>query len=156
MRSLLKKIAILALLTAPGAAFAEPWCLVSDAKENCKFLTADECYQQSNRRGGYCKPNPREVGVLGYAPYCVITGDSKRCSYRSRAQCLLQARQSNGGCVRNTELDLARRAAGQARAVGCSPTDVTCALTQDEFTGGLEAAGYSTEQVGVDSGGGDF
>ena len=132
-----------ALLLAPALASAGPWCLVRDALENCRYLDAESCYEQANTKGGYCKPNPRELGVVGRAPYCVITAGRKECSFRSKGRCLLRARQVQGGCVRNTEEDLRRAAAGEKRIEACAPGDPDCDSGPSDFEGGgLEALGY--------------
>ena len=153
MHAFMKKLLLVGLLSFSTVALAEPWCLVRDAKENCAFFVAEDCYREANRGGGYCKPNPRELGVKGNAPYCVISEGSKVCKYRSRGRCLSDARKRNGGCVRNTELDLARRALGEQRVQGCFGNEAGCATTFEEFSSaGLEAAGYqepSTEAVDI-------
>lgn len=134
---------LLSLLTAfPMIAVAGPWCSVADASENCRFQTADQCYQYVNYAGGYCKPNPRELGIAGNRTYCVITEGQKRCTWGSKAGCLRAAMAVNGGCVRNTELDLERRARGEARIQGCVPGSPECADDDAQQIGGLEAAGY--------------
>jgi len=143
MRTILKSLLLIGLLSASGAALAEPWCLVRDATEVCRFFVVEECYKEANRGGGYCKPNPRELGIKGSAPYCVISEGSRVCKYRSRGRCLNDARKANGGCVRNTELDLARRALGEERVQGCVGNQEGCSSTFEEFAdAGLEAAGY--------------
>ncbi|MEE4185849.1 MAG: hypothetical protein V2J12_08790 [Gammaproteobacteria bacterium] len=150
MPGLIRPLFTALLLLAPAFAAAEPWCLVLDAQENCRWLTAEDCYNASNQVGGYCKPNPRERGITGIAPYCVITADQRRCTYRSQRRCLDVAVAVSGGCVRNTELDLARRARGEERDLGCVPGDLECETdTLGSFSGGLDAAGYSTEQIPV-------
>jgi len=129
------------LLVAPGLAAAAPWCLVLDAEEVCRWPTAEDCYQASNQVGGYCKPNPRQLGMLGTAPYCVITASERRCTYYSQRQCIDIAMDSNGGCVRNTEADLERRALGLEPDPGCELGDVRC---ESYYSGqGLDVAGYS-------------
>jgi len=134
-----------ALLLAPALASAGPWCLVKDASENCRFQTAEECYTLSNRQGGYCKPNPREVGVAGRQAYCVITAGRRECNYRSKGRCLQRARQIQGGCVRNTEEDLRRAAAGQERLEACAAGDPDCDRGAGDFEGGgLESLGYDS------------
>lgn len=154
MHAFIKNLLVVALFAFSSAAVAEPWCLVRDTKENCRYYTAEECYRDSNRGGGYCKPNPRELGVKGNAPYCVISAGSKVCKYRSRGRCLSDARRISGGCVRNTELDLARRAVGEQRAQGClSLEEEGCGTSFEDFgSASLEAAGYeppSTEAVDI-------
>lgn len=147
MKPVFRKLLLIAAFAFPIAAQAGPWCLVRDAVENCRFLTADQCYQFSNREGGYCKPNPRELGVVGRAPFCVLTAGEKRCTFYSRTGCLRQAMAVEGGCVRNTELDLARRARGEAAMAGCIPGTPDC--PDEGFrVEGLEAAGY-TEPAAV-------
>lgn len=147
MNKFLRKILLVLCISIPGVAYADPWCSVLDAAENCRFDTADDCYQFVNRAGGYCKPNPRELGVAGNRPYCVITAGQRRCAYGSKRSCLRDAVAVNGGCVRNTELDLARRAAGEARIVGCAPGSPECAEDDASFfSGGLDAAGYGSPE----------
>ena len=139
------------LLCFSGAALAGPWCIVRDAQENCRYFEAEECYRDANLGGGYCKPNPRELGAKGAAPYCLVSDGGRICKYRARGLCLADARKRNGGCVRNTELDLARRALGEARVTGCFGDD--CGNSFQDFSdgGGLEAAGYEPPSTdGVD------
>lgn len=150
---MMKKWLLTILFLLPGAAVAGPWCLVLDATENCRFITAEECYRQSNFSGGYCKPNPRERGIVGQAPFCVITESERKCAYRSQNRCLMVAMEQNGGCVRNFELDLRRASRGADRVTDCAPGDSSC---NDSLFGGsgsaggggsLDAAGYSSEQI---------
>ena len=143
MRTALKRLLLIALLASPGIALAGPWCLVRDALENCNLPSAEACYDRSNRQGGYCKPNPRELGIAGGSTYCVVSGTGRRCTFRSRGICLAVARSVQGGCVRNTERDLARRAAGEKR------------IEANEFeelgsldAGSLESAGYGSGDAG--------
>ncbi|NND54929.1 MAG: hypothetical protein HKN56_08175 [Gammaproteobacteria bacterium] len=152
MRALLQRLLIVGLLCFSGAAFAEPWCLVRDAKENCRFYEPEPCYLEANRGGGYCKPNPRELGAKGAAPYCLVSEGGRVCKYRSRGRCLTDARRRNGGCVRNTELDLARRALGEQRVQGCIGNDCEQAFQDFSAPDALEAAGYeppSTDAVDI-------
>ena len=142
MAILIRKILLVSLLAFPGALLAGPWCSVLDAAENCRFQTADQCYQFSNIAGGYCKPNPRELGQAGNRPYCIITAGQRRCTFGSKPACLRAALLVEGGCVRNTERDLERRARGEARIQGCAPGSPECADDDAQQFGGREAAGY--------------
>ena len=135
-----------ALLLAPAFASAAPWCLVRDAVENCRYNDAQGCYEQANRKGGYCKPNPREIGTQGRSAFCVITEGRRQCTYRSKGRCLQKARQLNGGCVRNTEEELRRAALGATQFAVCAAGDVDCDSSGggDSDGGGLGALGYDT------------
>lgn len=114
------------LLSLPGVATASSWCLVFDAEEECRFITADACYKASNEVGGYCKPSPYGLGMSGIAPYCVITDTERRCTYYDQQQCLARAVEEGGGCVPNTELDQARRAKELEEQLGCIPRLMDC------------------------------
>jgi len=143
----MKALIAIAIFLLPSLGLAAPWCFIKDEKENCRFYTAEQCYDFTVKGGGTCKPNPREFGVRGGAPWCVITAGARDCGFRSKSSCLAVARSlgpTNAGCVRNTELDLKRRAAGQDRIASCSAGDQDCEGSGTGFSleSGLEAAGY--------------
>ncbi len=147
MRNWIKNLCIVGLTAFPVVAAAAPWCLQLDGLNNCRYLTVDQCYQDSNKLGGFCMPNPRELGIAGNGPYCVITEGRRLCTYPSRGLCLRDARLQNGGCVRNTERDLARRAAGARDSGNAACIEDGSGGCESEFggfsaDGGLESAGY--------------
>lgn len=147
MHKLLRKLLVVALVAFPVVATAAPWCLQRDGVESCRYRSAENCYVDSNKLGGFCMPNPRELGIAGTGPYCVVTEGRRDCTYALRGLCLREARLQNGGCVRNTERDLKRRAAGARRAESSGCIEDASGGCQSEFggfsaDGGLESAGY--------------
>ncbi len=140
----MRKLIVFSILFFPVIAMGGPWCLVRDASEKCSFYRLELCYTAVNKGGGYCKPNPREVGVRGHGAYCVVTSDAKDCGFNSKAACLSMARVRNGGCVDNTDALLAARARGVE-------VEVTC----DFNAGGRGCAGDGGAAV-TPGGGGDL
>jgi hypothetical protein len=143
----MRKLIVFSILFFPVIAMGGPWCLVRDASERCSFRQLDVCYEAVNKGGGYCKPNPREVGVRGNAAYCVITNNNKDCGFNNKASCLNVARARNGGCVDNTDALLAARARGVEVEVTCdfnvgSQGCVGAGGTAVVPGSGLESLGY--------------
>ena len=98
---LLISLLLFPVITLAGGSAA--WCLVHDEDEMCRYNTAEECYNHAAKRGGFCRENPRILGMSGDSSWCVVSASGRNCNFSSRGSCLSSARAINAGCVENTE-----------------------------------------------------
>jgi hypothetical protein len=107
MRQLLLILLLLFPVITLGSNSA--WCLVRDAIENCRYSTVEKCYDHAAVIGGFCRENPRILGMSGASRWCVVSASGRNCSFSDRGRCLNYARAINAGCVENTEAAIARK-----------------------------------------------
>jgi hypothetical protein len=108
----MRRVILFLLLTCPLPALAgdSAWCLVIDGIEQCKYATAEKCYESRASLRGSCRMNYKSLGAAGDMRYCLITANSRDCTYNGKAACLGAARSVKGGCVENVNkyMDAAR------------------------------------------------
>ena len=108
MRQLLLILLLLfPVITLAGGTSA--WCLVRDENEACRYGTAEACYEHAAGRGGFCRENPRIMGMSGTRQWCVVSATGRNCNFSVQRLCLSAARAINAGCVENTEAALERK-----------------------------------------------
>jgi hypothetical protein len=106
----MRRVILFLLLTCPLPALAggNDWCLVINAVEQCRFISADECYRDTDSIRGSCRMNFKKLGDgtedPGESRYCLVTSHSRVCAYRGKASCLTAAVKVKGGCVENVNL----------------------------------------------------
>jgi hypothetical protein len=128
----MRQLLLILLLLFPVITLAgdkSAWCLVRDENEVCRYGTAEACYEHAASRGGFCRENPRIMGMSGESRWCVVSATGRNCNFSAQRQCLSAARAINAGCVQNTEAALARKrtlegyAGGVDESTGISLTD---------------------------------
>jgi hypothetical protein len=146
MRQLLLILLLLfPVITLAGGSSA--WCLVRDENEACRYVTAEACYEHAATRGGFCRENPRILGMSGTGRWCVVSATGRNCNFSSQRGCANAARAIYAGCVENTEAALARKrmeegfARGEESSGGISLTD--------ELKNAMDQQGSNNEQEQV-------
>ena len=133
------------LLLLPAISFADPWCLIRNEAELCRYKTSDACYKVAARDGGDCRENYKEIGISGYGPWCVVTPTYRRCVFYGKKGCIRQARAVGGGCVKNVERDLELALRNKKDAGSSSCADLACELRASS----RDVINQQTEQIGV-------
>jgi hypothetical protein len=151
----MKRIVLTLLLLFPVLAQAGPWCLFTDATESCTFKDAEVCYRAASERGGFCRPNAREVGVMGGNRWCIVTATSKNCVHRFKKRCMSDARGKPGAaCIENIDQLLAQkrmRGAGDSGLGECK--DLVCDMRMSGGSSAPPSGGPSGPPSGGPSGG---
>jgi hypothetical protein len=113
----MRKLLIISLLLFPVVTLASggAWCLVLDETENCRYGTAEACYSNAAKIGGYCRENARALGSRGDRQWCVVSASGRNCNYIGQRRCHNIARRLNGGCVENTEALLKNKRRGMKK-----------------------------------------
>jgi hypothetical protein len=135
----MRQLLLISLLLFPVITLAGGsgvWCLVHDEDEHCRYNTAEACYNHAATIGGYCRENPRTLGMSGDSRWCVVSASGRKCNFASHRRCLSSARAINAGCVENTEEALARK----RRAESWAGDAASKKGGGDSFTKELEAA----------------
>lgn len=144
----MRTLTLVFLLLLPAISFADPWCLIRDEAQLCRYKTSDACYKEAARRGGDCRENYKEIGVSGVGPWCVVTATYRRCVFNGKRGCLRQAQAVGGGCVKNVERDLELALRNKSDGGNADCEDLACELRESA----RDSISQQTEQVGVDDG----
>jgi len=137
----MRQLLLISLLLFPvitlagGRGGSAAWCHVRDEAESCQYNTAERCYDYAATRGGFCRENPRILGMSGTSRWCVVSASGRNCNFSGHKQCLSNARAINAGCVENTEEALARTRRAQGWGDGAFEEDGGVSFTKQ-----LEAA----------------
>jgi hypothetical protein len=105
----MRQLLLISLLLFPVITLADnnsAWCIIRDQGENCRFNTAEACYNVAATQGGFCRQNPRILGMSGESQWCVVSASGRDCTFSGRGRCLDKARAINAGCVENTDAAL--------------------------------------------------
>jgi len=92
----------MALMAAPAAALASPYCLKNQAvPPQCIYEDPGQCQRDAFRQGGICSANPQEVHLTtNVGQYCMVTGSGiSLCVYSDRDTCTKDAARQNGACI---------------------------------------------------------
>jgi len=119
----MRQLLLISFLLFPVITLADgksAWCLIKDERELCRYNTAEACYNHVATQGGFCRENPRILGMSGTKRWCVVSASGRNCNVSGHRQCLNYARAINAGCVENTEQAIARERSAEGFRVGSS------------------------------------
>ena len=140
----MRTLTLVFLLLLPAISFADPWCLIRDEAQLCRYKTSAACYKVAARNGGDCRENYKEIGISGYGPWCVVTTTYRRCVFYGKKGCMRQARAVGGGCVKNVERDLELALRNKKDGGSAICADLACELRES----GSGNVTQQNEQIG--------